>query len=177
MNSFFPSDFSSPHACIKEQIFRCYFLQSVYEDWLVVQCGCPVFEEWRKQMFVAGRVGWPPSSIASSRGLQKMHLQWNWGNGQVISKVVLIWSSWNKRKQISHEILACCCPSRFWVQLQITDVRNFIGKTKMNVDVVRWHPKVDQHLWLIKTVESTTTQRFTFDSIRVPGYFQARIVQ
>ncbi|TQE12760.1 hypothetical protein C1H46_001633 [Malus baccata] len=24
-----------------------------YEDWLAAQCGCPVFEEWRKQMFVA----------------------------------------------------------------------------------------------------------------------------
>lgn len=25
-------------------------LQFEYEDWLVSQCGCPLYEEWRKEM-------------------------------------------------------------------------------------------------------------------------------
>lgn len=28
-------------------------MQFEYGDWLAVQCGCPSYEEWRKQMFYA----------------------------------------------------------------------------------------------------------------------------
>lgn len=32
---------------------KCCILQSGYDDWVATECGCPVSEEWRKQMYYA----------------------------------------------------------------------------------------------------------------------------
>lgn len=137
-NKFFLLNFASLHTCIfmswTDEIFVFCFLQFGYDEWLAAQCGCPGFEEWRKQMYVAALENLHKQPETYRDELEDHHLvlqahqdftNYTVNGVGVVDKwyqnSVLPRSSWNMRKQTMKP-----WPVAVPQKVQITNVCNLV---------------------------------------------------